>query len=694
MAYKDTEFCAEVRGYVENWNDKWRDNNETYHYYFNFVMGNQWEDDEQDILRQYNKDPMVMNKLSPLAKHLLGEQRMNTPSLQCVASDDTPVETVNVRQALVKDITFDSDAKVVYQTAAQQCVVAGFGAYWIGTEYVDDSTFDQRPTINAIRDATKCFWDISAETPSKTDGMHAGFIRRMSRAKVREKWGVKVERSIGTSYGDIDSSYVWSNADEIAIVYCQKRKMIKDTLYELSNGKKIYKKDMKNIQKQMIVNAEGEDEEMLVYGGELVSIEKERPIERYKVTFYEMAGDYVLDETEMPYSELGIIFMDQNSYWDKKGKQICVPYFKDATDAQKFLNYIATQSAYCMKVSRYDQFLASKANVKSQDTKLIWQNPSRYQGALIYDVDIEGGTKPERLNPPEFSSAFITMYERTLRDIETSTGMYGTQLGDQGSEKSGAAIDSRTRQGSYSNYVVFDSINRAVATGARLINQAITKLYDAERTVNLELPDVGMSKVELNKSEDEFNLQKKNDMTKGEFKIRLLPGASYEGQQAEAIQSMQEILKNSPELFQMIVDLYVDNLPMNNKIEIRNRLRTIVPPEVIEAGKTGKPIPPKQEPPSPEAQLAIATAQARLAQVENEKQKLMMTAHKDAAEYQIEMQRLETEKMEAAAQLQEQVLRYQAEMNKTQSDQNIAHANNLVKILTHLKDPHQPKEKE
>ena len=55
------------------------------------------------------------------------------------------------------------------------------------------------------------------------------------------------------------------------------------------------------------------------------------------------------------------------------------------------------------------------------------------------------------------------------------------------------------------------------------------------------------------------------------------------------------------------------------------------------------------------------------------------------------MAALELERMEAAASLQEVEMRYMAETNKTQSDVQIAHANNIVKILTHLKEPQQPK---
>ena len=56
---------------------------------------------------------------------------------------------------------------------------------------------------------------------------------------------------------------------------------------------------------------------------------------------------------------------------------------------------------------------------------------------------------------------------------------------------------------------------------------------------------------------------------------------------------------------------------------------------------------------------------------------------KQQIELQIEMQKLETERLEVAGKLEEQKLRYLAETDRTQSDNAIAHADNLVKILTH-----------
>src|SRR5258708_3575805 len=84
-------------------------------------------------------------------------------------------------------------------------------------------------------------------------------------------------------------------------------------------------------------------------------------------------------------------------------------------------------------------------------------------------------------------------------------------------------------------------------------------------------------------------------LTKGRYKIRLKPGPSYEGQKEEGLFALQSVLQadKGGQVFPMIADLYAENLPLDNTLEIRNRLRTIVPQEIIEAGKTGKPLPPK-----------------------------------------------------------------------------------------------------
>ena len=148
--------------------------------------------------------------------------------------------------------------------------------------------------------------------------------------------------------------------------------------------------------------------------GEPVRIEDKRKFKSYKIWHYKIAGDYILEDGEFPAEQLPVIFMDQNSFYDKNGKQICRSFFGDCRDTQRYINYIRTQSAFILKISRYDQFIGSKKNVQGLDTQRNWRDPNSVQGLLAYD-ESPSGAKPEQLRPPELSASLLT----TIRNCNT-----------------------------------------------------------------------------------------------------------------------------------------------------------------------------------------------------------------------------------------------------------------------------------
>src|ERR1700679_1768636 len=99
-----------------------------------FVMGSQWNTEESDILKSFKKIPLQFNKLSTLVNTLLGEQQQNTPQLEIVPLSNCDEKTAEIRQIVVKDLMLSSDAKTVYQIAASQAIIGGFGAFVIGTD--------------------------------------------------------------------------------------------------------------------------------------------------------------------------------------------------------------------------------------------------------------------------------------------------------------------------------------------------------------------------------------------------------------------------------------------------------------------------------------------------------------------------------------------------------------------------------
>jgi len=745
MARKAPKLAREARVACEKWRQYFKYNVDEYHRLHAFVLGRQWDDDEEDMLKTFNKVPLQFNKLATMINSLLGEQQQNTPQLEVVPLSNCDEETASIRQMIVKDIMLSEDAKTVYQVAAAQAFVGGYGAFLWDTDYANSRSFDQDLIPRYFKDATRCYWDIGAEEVNKTDGLVCGFVTRMTRAKFRQVYGKDVEErvksnsSITANEEEIalatdpsvgDDPFSWADDEGITINNFYKRKFEKDTLYKLSNGNVLNQEEMdelinvsretsKKLQEQQMMMGEyagiegieqgvpgempsepmpeealmlEENPDMLTLyeEGQPVRIEDKRLTKRSKIMHYRIAGDYILEESEAPCDDLPLVFVDQNSYYDKDGKQVCRSFIVDAIDAQRYINYLGTQSAFILKISRYDQFMVSKKNVQSLDTQATWKNPYVVQGALIYD-ESPSGAKPEQLRPPELSQSLTQQYQRAIEDLYTSTGLYPTRMGQEGNEISGAAIDARTRQGSYSTYVAFNSINRAISAGGQIVNQMVPRVYDSERVINLMTPDEGRKNITINKSMDEYGERIENDIRKGTFEVRLQAGPSYEGQKEQVLQSLNMVLQGNPQLLNLFADLYAENFPLVNTIEIKNRLKTIVPPQVIEAGKTGKmPSEMGQNQPNPEEmqmqmqqQQMQMEAQFKQAELEIKRQELQLKAKQQQVELEIEFQKLEEERIRSASEIEEQKLRYLSAVDQVRSREDIAHANNLVKILTH-----------
>lgn len=782
MTKMNEKGARQARIACEKWREYFKYNIDLYHLMHNFVLGEQWEQQEEDdMIKTYSKVPLTANKLATMSNSLLGEQQQNTPQLQVVPMTECDQKVAHLREIITKDIMFSSQANSSVQIAAKQAAIGGFGAFSLGTDYIHSKSFDLDIIYLHFKDATRCYWDVGADSINKTDGTLCGYITRMTRQKFREVYGKDIEQNVlktssatqsteeialAVQPDAADDPFTWADDESITIIDHFVRKYEKDMLYKLSNGNVLNQEEIdelinvsretnkRNQQmelEQMLMGEmpmeqqqeqnpmmmqmgelsdagmdagdgfgitgdhdilpkdkgmevakyrpepmpmldEEDDEVMTLWQeGEMVRIEDKRPSKKHKIIHYRFAGNYELDKTDFPSEQLPLVFVDNNSYYDKTGKQICRSFFGDCRDTQRYINYLRTQSAYILKVSRYDQWIGSKKNVASLDTQRNWRDPTAIQGMLTYD-ESPNGNKPEQVRPPELSQSLFQQYQLAIEDLYTCTGLYPARMGNNGDEASGKAIDARTRQGSYTTFVFFNSINRAIAVGGEIVNEMIPRVYDTERVMSLMMPDEGMKNITINKQTDEYGEQIENDIRKGTYQVRLKPGPSFEGQKEQALESLREVLQADPTAFNLIADLYAENLPLANTIEIKNRLKTRVSPAIIEAGKTGEM--PKDMPPSPEQQAAQMKmemqqqqmqmeAQFKQQQIEIKKQELALKAQQMQIDLEIEHQKLQAEEIAVMGEIEEGKMRYLAETDRTESDASIAHANNLVKILTH-----------
>ena len=297
MAKKDRKFCQDLRDWVKRWDDCWKYNRDQYYEIQGFVLGDQWRDDEAEVFKTYKKLPMTANHLAPLANHLLGEQRQNTPSLQATPDKHMSEETAEVAAAITTNICEDSHSRTHFQIAFQQASIGGFSALGVKPQYVDDDSFDQELTIYSLKDPCKAYFDLSALSVCKTDGMRAGMRTKMSREMFRALYGKELERKIGNT-GSEDNSSLFSDDESITIFDDYQRKYKPETLYQLDTGECLSSKEYNDLK---TVDMGGED--VKFYNGEPVVIVKEREVPIYEITYRKIAGDYILEEKEFPSKE-------------------------------------------------------------------------------------------------------------------------------------------------------------------------------------------------------------------------------------------------------------------------------------------------------------------------------------------------------------------------------------------------------
>jgi hypothetical protein len=84
-----------------------------------------------------------------------------------------------------------------------------------------------------------------------------------------------------------------------------------------------------------------------------------------------------------------------------------------------------------------------------------------------------------------------------------------------------------------------------------------------------------------------------------------------------------------------------------------------------------------------EMKKAEQSAAEKMAELNMKQRELESRQDHDRQRVAMEWQQIEAQKLEAAANLEEQVMRYKAEMERIGADIDIAHANNLSKLLIH-----------
>lgn len=666
----ETKVLEEANKYLNSWNSYFNENITRGKDDLNFVLRDQWTAVERSEFTRLFKPAMTFNKLYDSTKKIVGEQRKNKPDLivRSLTGKASQAE-IDLRADLVRTISYQSQNDLVYQTAFKSALMMGFGAFQVALDYESPKSFNHIIKYDLVPDPTLCSWDATATKPHKGDGNYCSRRYMFTRDEFFATYPyVNNPVSFIDPYMLLD--FQWLTKDTICVCDEFVKEWFPLIIYKLSNGDVVTEheweerskkfEDLKEFTKDSIT---GE-----IIARDIPKIVNKRQTQDYRIMHYRMIRDRIIDFSEWPSRQLPIVFVDGDSYY-VEGRQYTKSFIHEARDAQKLLNYARSETASELKNRRREQWVATPDNIIGYEQQ--WRNPELQMGALMAKPDPKTGMMPQKMPAWEVSQGLFATAQSATQDMREVLGFSEAQ-NLEGRDISGIARRERKMEGSMSAYVYFDNLNQAIEQGGRIVNDLLPYIMgEEERHMVVTRASGKTESMIINQVQEDRVL---NEVKKGDFDVEIDTGPSFAIQKEIALEFLQQTLQAFPQAFPLIADLWAKNLDVQFMPQISERLKTIVPPEII-AKEEGKELPPKQ--PNPQEQMMAM-------EMHNKQQEIM----ERAKELQIRESKHELEKAELMLKAQEMKAKGMREMQTHHVDMAKADMDFSAKIAKIIADVH------
>lgn len=578
---------------------------------FAFVPGKQWPTEVK--LDRIGRPCIEVNKMPTYIDQVVGDQRQNRPSIKVIPVDsNADPKTANILGGWIKHVLQISQADIAVDHAFEHAVSCGYGAFRVTTKYNDGFSFNQEAYVEKIDNALAVWWGKH----SKYDCSDAQYCFVVSDVD-REEYKLKYKEE-PMSFSSVDSNYIEGWCTEKTVRVCEYfvKEPVRDYIHivAMANGETITVDNTYDLQE----------------GDQVVNT---REVESYKVKWYLLSGNKILDERDW----LGKKYIPIIPVWGKEinvgGRRMVRSLIRYSKDAQRMYNYWNAVYTETIALAPKAPYLVTVAQISNHEP--MWNTAgNKNHPYLLYNPDSKAPTLlPKRELPPQASSGMAEMLNMAGQDIHDTMGLQKASLGIPSNERSGAAIRERKQEGDIGTFAFIDNSTRSWNYLARVLIDIAPALIDTERIIRLGLDDGGSDFANVNIQTLEGRI---NDIGMGSYDVVVTTGPSYTTQRSEARESLGDIMQYSPETGIYLAPEMVENMDFPGAKKAAKLLRNLWPPDVRmkyeaeEAAKNGEQVEPIQPPPQPppdpmveiQAQEGMLKAQKLQVEIEQEKVKL------------------------------------------------------------------------
>tara|TARA_R110002153_G_C13332570_1_gene498445 strand:+ start:9398 stop:11494 length:2097 start_codon:yes stop_codon:yes gene_type:complete len=596
----------------------WKDNWEWAEDDLKFLSGEQWPPSVKSERELEQRPCLVNNVLPTFIDQVMGDQLQNKPSIKVSAVDPASVDTEEGEQeelkisnragkkdyslgevftGAIKNIEYNCDAETAYDMAFQSALESGIGFLRVLSDYANEETFDQELLIKHISDQFSVIIDPNAREIDKSDAGWVIVDDNMPKDAFKEQYpGVEAEALAGsTDQGE------WYTEKTVRVSEYFTRELILKEQSLLSDGRLVWAEDLEPILDELA--AQG------------ITVKRSRKVKTYKVIWRKITGNAVLEgPIELHCTTIPIVPVWGKSITIKK-KTIYRSLIRYSKDAQRMANYWDSAAAESIALAPKAPFIGAEGHTEGRETE--WENANTKNLAILtYVPQFPNDPGPRRDQPSAVPAAELTMASTATDKIKGTIGMFDASIGAQGNETSGRAIIARQRESDTGTFKFIDNLSKAISRIGRLLVEMIPPTYDSERVMRLKFEDETEDYVILNQQVLDEQTNKWvtiHDLNVSKYDVVVNTGPAYSTQRMEAAEAMIQFAQAVPAAAAVMADLIAQNMDWPGSDVITERLKKIMPPEVLtneEREKLAEDMPEQPEP-TPEQQLQMKELEVR-----------------------------------------------------------------------------------
>lgn len=488
--------------------------------------------------RKAAKRPILTeDRLGPSIAQVVNDGRMNKPSIQATPKDGGSQQTAEYFQGRIRQIEYECDADVAYDTSREHQVSCGRGFYRLTTKYKNGNSGAMDLCIEPIENQFSVLFDPSARKYDKSDAKWCFVIRLMTHKEHDEAFGKDSQASTQSFYTDDNNpAPEWMG---------------------------IGKDGMQILVADYYVKSWDDDD-------------------KCTVTVYVTNGVENHDETEWIGSGIPV-FPIYGKRLIVKGQPKTYSLIRGAKDPQKLVNLyvsnIAEQIAQMPKtpyIGAEGQFLG-----REDEWEHINEDPRAYIQYKIKDVAGNPVGPPVRVvNEPPIQ-ALVTGYLQAIDAVKAAMGIYNDALGAQSNADSGIAIDSRKKESDVTNFHFADNEARTRKALGRALLELIPIVdgkKPGERTVRDEAGKTKQVRINQPYLDEKTQQMVHHKMGDGNYECSISTGASYTSQRDQAFQTYALIAQKDENFMSIAGDLLFRSMDAPFADEIADRYQKMLPP--------------------------------------------------------------------------------------------------------------------